>query len=150
MGGQACVFYGAAQVSKDVDLVVLAQEENFSRLLAALAQLKAKSIAVPRFDPVLLARGHAVHFRCAASGVPAWLTGSTAKAGAARETTAPPRFDWFERRFICFVFAALSRMISATTPFRYGEYPYQAALGKRRRPGVARTSRAQGLLRLRR
>jgi hypothetical protein len=25
MGGQACVFYGAAQVSKDVDLVELAQ-----------------------------------------------------------------------------------------------------------------------------
>jgi len=39
MGGQACVFYGAAQVSKDVDLVLLAEEENFSRLLAALQQL---------------------------------------------------------------------------------------------------------------
>jgi len=69
MGGQACVFYGAAQVSKDVDLVLLAQEENFSRLLAALDQLQAKRIAVPRFDPALLARGHAVHFRCAAPGV---------------------------------------------------------------------------------
>ena len=60
MGGQACVFYGAAQVSKDVDLVLLAQEENFSRLRAALDQLNAKRIAVPRFDPALLARGHAV------------------------------------------------------------------------------------------
>jgi hypothetical protein len=69
MGGQACVFYGAAQVSKDVDLVLLAQEENFSRLRGALEQLNAKRIAVPRFDPVLLARGHAVHFRCAAPGV---------------------------------------------------------------------------------
>ena len=69
MGGQACVFYGAAQVSKDVDLVLLAQEENFARLRAALAQLNAKRIAVPRFDPDLLARGHAVHFRCAAPGV---------------------------------------------------------------------------------
>ena len=69
MGGQACVFYGAAQVSKDVDLVLLAQEENFSRLRAALEQLNAKRIAVPRFDPALLARGHAVHFRCAAPGV---------------------------------------------------------------------------------
>ena len=64
MGGQACVFYGAAQFSKDVDLVLLASEENFSRLLAALAALNAKRIAVPRFDPALLARGHAVHFRC--------------------------------------------------------------------------------------
>ena len=64
MGGQACVFYGAAQFSKDVDFVLLAAEENFSRLLAALAELNARRIAVPRFDPVLLARGHAVHFRC--------------------------------------------------------------------------------------
>ena len=64
MGGQACVFYGAAQFSKDIDLVLLASEENFSRLLAALEELKAKRIAVPRFEPGLLARGHAVHFRC--------------------------------------------------------------------------------------
>jgi hypothetical protein len=64
MGGQACVFYGAAQFSKDVDLALLASEENFSRLLAAMAALNAKRIAVPRFDPALLARGHAVHFRC--------------------------------------------------------------------------------------
>ena len=64
MGGQACVFYGAAQFSKDIDLVLLAAEANFSRLLAALAELNAKRIAVPRFDPALLARGHAVQFRC--------------------------------------------------------------------------------------
>src|SRR5437016_5761483 len=67
MGGQACVFYGAAQFSKDVDLVLLASEENFSRLLGALADLNAKRIAAPRFDPELLARGHAVHFRCQTS-----------------------------------------------------------------------------------
>lgn len=64
MGGQACVFYGAAQFSKDVDLVLLADDENFARLQAALAELQADRIAVPRFDPALLARGHAVHFRC--------------------------------------------------------------------------------------
>jgi hypothetical protein len=64
MGGQACVFYGAAQFSKDVYLALLASEENFSRLLAALSDLNAKRIAVPPFDPDLLARGHAVHFRC--------------------------------------------------------------------------------------
>lgn len=64
MGGQACVFYGAAQFSKDVDLALLASAENFSRLLAALDELHAKRIAVPRFDPALLARGHAAHFRC--------------------------------------------------------------------------------------
>ena len=64
MGGQACVFYGAAQFSKDVDFALLAEAENFVRLLAALAELQATCIAVPRFDPALLARGHAVHFRC--------------------------------------------------------------------------------------
>ncbi len=30
MAGQACVFYSAAQFSKDVDLVLLASAENFS------------------------------------------------------------------------------------------------------------------------
>ena len=64
MGGQACVFYGAAQFSKDVDLALFASDENFSRLRAALNELNARRIAVPRFDPGLLARGHAVHFRC--------------------------------------------------------------------------------------
>jgi hypothetical protein len=29
MGGQACVFYGAARVSKDIDFLILAKEENF-------------------------------------------------------------------------------------------------------------------------
>ena len=69
MGGQACVFYGAAQFSKDVDLAILADPENYTRLLAALAELGARRIAVPRFDAAVLARGHAVHFRCQAEEV---------------------------------------------------------------------------------
>ena len=69
MGGQACVFYGAAQVSKDIDFILFAGPENFSRLHTALARLQARRIAIPRFDPAALARGHAVHFRCAAPGV---------------------------------------------------------------------------------
>jgi hypothetical protein len=69
MGGQACVFYGAAQVSKDVDFLILADEANFTKLHQALATLGARRIAVPRFDPEVLARGHAVHFRCGAAGV---------------------------------------------------------------------------------
>jgi hypothetical protein len=68
MGGQACVFYGAAQVSKDIDFLVLAEAENFARLQAALETLQADRIAVPPFDPAALARGHAVHFRCHAPG----------------------------------------------------------------------------------
>jgi hypothetical protein len=58
------VFYGAAQFSKDIDLVLLAAEDNFSRLMGALRELNAFRIAVPPFDPFALARGHAVHFRC--------------------------------------------------------------------------------------
>lgn len=68
MGGQACIFYGAAQVSKDVDFLVLAGEENLARLLAAMDELEAPRIAVPPFDEGILARGHAVHFRCRAPG----------------------------------------------------------------------------------
>jgi hypothetical protein len=69
MGGQACVFYGAAQFSKDVDFLILADESNFCGLDAALGDLQAVSIAVPRFDPDALQRGHVVHFRCQAPGV---------------------------------------------------------------------------------
>ena len=69
MGGQACVFYGAAQVSKDIDFLVLAEEANFESLLGAIDLLQAVRIAVPPFDPVTLGRGHAVHFRCKAPGV---------------------------------------------------------------------------------
>ena len=69
MGGQACVFYGAAQFSKDIDFLVLADASNFLELHAALNELEAVPIAVPRFDPKILDRGHAVHFRCKASGV---------------------------------------------------------------------------------
>ena len=69
MGGQACVFYGAAQFSKDVDFLVLADESNFVGLHAALAELGAMPIAVPRFAAAVLDRGHAVHYRCKADGV---------------------------------------------------------------------------------
>jgi hypothetical protein len=64
MGGQACVFYGAAEFSRDLDLLILADAGNLERLRGALAELDAHPIAVPPFDADLLARGHAVHFRC--------------------------------------------------------------------------------------
>ena len=69
MGVQACVFYGAAQFSKDIDFLILAEDENFEGLHAALGELKATRIAVPGFDPRVLDRGHAVHYRCKATGV---------------------------------------------------------------------------------
>jgi hypothetical protein len=69
MGGQACVFYGAAEFSRDCDIAILCEPQNLARLEGALNELAAKVIAVPPFDETYLQRGHAVHFRCAASGV---------------------------------------------------------------------------------
>ncbi|MEI7733369.1 MAG: hypothetical protein WCO56_27610 [Verrucomicrobiota bacterium] len=64
MGGQACVFYGAAEFSRDTDLAVLADDDNWRRLLAALQALNAEVIAVPACRLDFLQRGHAIHFRC--------------------------------------------------------------------------------------
>jgi hypothetical protein len=64
MGGQACVFYGAAEFSRDLDLLILGDPASLDRLNAALVDLDARNIAVPQLDPDLLGRGHAVHFRC--------------------------------------------------------------------------------------
>ncbi|NBV23609.1 MAG: hypothetical protein EBS05_17030 [Proteobacteria bacterium] len=64
MGEQACVFYGAAEFSRDTDIAVLAEPANLDRLQAALMDLHAECIAVPSFQLDFLLRGHAVHFRC--------------------------------------------------------------------------------------
>ena len=64
MGGQACVFYGAAEFSRDTDLAILASSENLARLKKALNDLRAEVIAVPPFEAKYLRKGHAVHFRC--------------------------------------------------------------------------------------
>ena len=64
MGGQACVFYGAAEFSRDIDFAILADSANLARLRGALADLQAEAIAVPPFQARFLARGHAIHFRC--------------------------------------------------------------------------------------
>jgi hypothetical protein len=64
MGGQACVFYGGAEFSRDTDVVVLAAPENLELLSAALDELHAECIAVPPFEAQYLLRGPAVHFRC--------------------------------------------------------------------------------------
>ena len=69
MGGQACVFYGAAEFSRDVDFAILADSENLRRLQNALDELEAHVIAVPPFQEAYLRLGLAVHFRCKAPGV---------------------------------------------------------------------------------
>ena len=69
IGGQACVLYGAAEFSRDCDIVILAEEANFENLNAALVELQAESIAIPEFKAEYLERGHAIHFRCKHSDV---------------------------------------------------------------------------------
>ncbi len=64
MGGQACVFYGAAEFSRDTDLAILANSENLAKLKNALEDLQAAVIAIPPFEAKYLRKGHAVHFRC--------------------------------------------------------------------------------------
>jgi hypothetical protein len=64
MGGQACVLYGAAEFSRDVDFAILADAGNLRRLRSALRELQAEVIAVPAFTARHLWRGHAIHFRC--------------------------------------------------------------------------------------
>jgi hypothetical protein len=64
MGGQACVFYGAAEFSRDTDFAILADAANLARLRKALAELRAEPIAVPPFELKHLRHGHAIHFRC--------------------------------------------------------------------------------------
>jgi hypothetical protein len=46
MGGQARVFYGAAEFSRDCDVVIIADDDNLARLNAALAELDAALIAI--------------------------------------------------------------------------------------------------------
>ncbi|HUG41918.1 MAG TPA: nucleotidyl transferase AbiEii/AbiGii toxin family protein, partial [Longimicrobiales bacterium] len=67
MGGQACVVYGGSEFSRDIDIAIYANPANLIRLRSALAELQATVIAVPPFTEDVLARGHSVHFRCAAA-----------------------------------------------------------------------------------
>ena len=68
MGGQACVFYGAAEFSRDCDIVILAEDENFDRLVAALDELNAECIAVPPMNWDYLEK--LIQCRARLSGVP--------------------------------------------------------------------------------
>lgn len=45
MGGQACVFYGGAEFSRDCDIVIIPDAANLSRLSAALQELEAMRLA---------------------------------------------------------------------------------------------------------
>jgi hypothetical protein len=64
MGGQACVFYGAAEFSRDTGLAIAADAANLARLRRALDDLQAEVIAIPPFELKYLRRGLAIHFCC--------------------------------------------------------------------------------------
>src|ERR1700720_3758947 len=61
MGGQACILYGAAEFSRDIDLAILASEINLDRLRQALAELQAEEVYYPRLGLDVLEHGHACH-----------------------------------------------------------------------------------------
>ena len=64
MGGQACVFYGGAEFSRDLDFALPADDANLDRLRAALHELDAECVAVPPLEKAYLDLGLSVHFRC--------------------------------------------------------------------------------------
>lgn len=69
MGGQACIVYGGAEFSRDLDLCVVVDAANQRALHTAFELLQAEQIFVPGLEADALERGHACHFRCHADGV---------------------------------------------------------------------------------
>lgn len=69
IGGQACILYGAAEFSRDIDIAVAIDPGNLTRLRAALAELAAEEVFFPPLAEEALRKGHACHFRCHASGL---------------------------------------------------------------------------------
>lgn len=69
MGGQACILYGAAEFSRDIDLAILVSAENLNELQNVLADLQAETVYVPEMNREVLLKGHACHFRCQAPDV---------------------------------------------------------------------------------
>jgi hypothetical protein len=64
IGGQACILYGAAEFSRDIDLVIMISPENLEDLTVALEELEAERVFYPDLSEDVLLRGHACHFRC--------------------------------------------------------------------------------------
>jgi hypothetical protein len=69
MGGQACVFYGGAEFSCDLDLLILADTANLERLrifAAPVAAAQARAGAAPSPAPkskVVELRAQRIHVR---------------------------------------------------------------------------------------
>jgi hypothetical protein len=57
MGGQACVLYGAAEFSRDVDVAVRASDANLAHLRRALDDLRGEPVFVRPLGRDVLLRG---------------------------------------------------------------------------------------------
>lgn len=69
MGGQACILYGGAEFTRDIDIAVADTPDNLRRLGAVLREFRAETIYFPPLSASALRRGHACHFRCLAPGL---------------------------------------------------------------------------------
>lgn len=63
MGGQACILYGAAEFSRDVDVAVLASDRNLKNAHRALEAFRAESVFVPALSRDVLLRAHHIRRR---------------------------------------------------------------------------------------
>ena len=57
IGGQACIVYGAAEFSRDIDLAVMVSPENLESIRAALSALDAEQVYVPALSEEVLLKG---------------------------------------------------------------------------------------------
>jgi hypothetical protein len=64
IGGQACILYGAAEFSRDIDITIMISPENIGNLEKVLYELNAERIFYPSLSEEVLKNGHACHFRC--------------------------------------------------------------------------------------
>lgn len=71
IGRQACILYGAAEFSRDIDLAIMISSDNLEHIRSALKELEAERIFYPELSEGVLLRGHACHFRCQRTDVKA-------------------------------------------------------------------------------
>lgn len=62
IAGRACIFYGATEFTRDLDIWVEPESENLSRLSQVMKQLGAKQRFLPHLEQKYLLQGHAVHY----------------------------------------------------------------------------------------
>jgi hypothetical protein len=68
MGGQACILYGAAEFTRDVDFAVAVARGNLGRLRAALEELEAEPVSSPPLSAAVPVTSGAAPRACTGSG----------------------------------------------------------------------------------